>query len=75
MYYNFVSIDQLLFELSHKNTETWKHRNTETHTDSYFVKMKDIISFFFLLKKATTNKKNVPLDLLGHISYMVSYHI
>ena len=37
MYLNFMFIDRLLFELSCKNTETQKHRNTEngnTHTDS-----------------------------------------
>ena len=39
MYSNFMLIDQLLFELSYKNTETGKRRNTETHTDSdeYFI--------------------------------------
>ena len=32
MYLNFVFIDQLLFELSHKNTETQKHTQTLTST-------------------------------------------
>ena len=34
IYSNFMIIDILLFELPCKNTETQKHGNTETHTDS-----------------------------------------
>ena len=42
-----VSIDRLIFQLSHKNMETWKHRNTETHTDA------DEYSIVLFCKNAT----------------------
>ena len=37
MYSNFMFLDQFLFELSCKNTLTWKHTDmhTHTHTDAY----------------------------------------
>ena len=35
MYSNFMFLDQLLFELSCKNTETQKHANTHAYTHTY----------------------------------------
>ena len=37
MYSNFMFIYRVLFELSCKNTETWKHRYTHTDSDEYSI--------------------------------------
>ena len=59
MYSNFMFLDQLLFELSCKNTETRKHRNTETHTNTHAHTHRDSdeYSIVAFCKNATKKKK------------------